>query len=502
VTAPEVVAALARREDALRAYLTRQRWFAGKARGVDRATVEDVAVLDPAGPLLLALVDVDGERYYVPLAVADAAADGDVIVRLGSAVIADAHAEPAFARRLLQVMSAGRDVAGERGRFLGRLLRPGAGPSPAEAASIDARRLSTEQSNTSIALGRDLILKSLRRLRAGINPELEVTRFLAERTSFRSVPPLVGWVDYADAAGDRTTVSVLQGFVDNRGDGWRHVVLALGRALDARVPPSPGASAAACPGSDDSLIGDVRELARVTGQLHVALAADGADPSFAPELVTPEDAERWGAQIARALGRAASDALTAAPNLARALKRGAGALDVRADLGRLVAAGAHKIRCHGDYHLGQVLKTAASFAVIDFEGEPARPLAERREKQSPLRDVAGMLRSFNYAVHTVLREREPAERARAGEWLDTWEREARHAFLGTYADTVAGSPVRLVPPSRGDLRRACAAFEIDKVCYELAYELDNRPDWIAIPLAGLARLLDPAHGGAPAIDPS
>ena len=262
------------------------------------------------------------------------------------------------------------------------------------------------------------------------------------------------------------------------------VLRALGRAAGNARRASP----------DDPLIREMRELGRVTGELHAGLASDSVDPAFAPEPVTAEDARRWESGIAAALDRASSNADRGDPELARALRGvsagGDGTIAIRAGLDLLAAAGAHKIRCHGDYHLGQVLKTRDSFVVIDFEGEPGRPIAERRAKQSPLRDVAGMLRSLNYAVNTVGREREVGDRAQAALWLESWERLARDAFLDGYASATGRSPVRLVPPSRDELLRACAPFEIDKACYELAYELDNRPDWVAIPLAGLSRLLE------------
>jgi maltose alpha-D-glucosyltransferase/alpha-amylase len=290
-------------------------------------------------------------------------------------------------------------------------------------------------------------------------------------------------MDYAGAAGETATLSVLQGFVTNDGDGWRHVLRALSRDATSARRATP----------DDPLVREIRELGRVTGELHAALAADSADPAFAPEPITAEDAARWTSGIAAALDRASSNADRGDPELARALRglsaRGDGITAIRAGLDLLAAGGAHKIRCHGDYHLGQVLKTRDSFVVIDFEGEPGRPIAERRAKQSPLRDVAGMLRSLNYAVNTVGREGEIGNRAQAAIWLERWERLARDAFLDGYTSATRRSPVRLVPPWRDELRRACAPFEIDKACYELAYELDNRPDWVAIPLAGLSRLL-------------
>ena len=159
---------------------------------------------------------------------------------------------------------------------------------------------------------------------------------------------------------------------------------------------------------------------------------------------------------------------------------------MRAGLG----VGGRVIRTHGDYHLGQVLKTRDGFVIIDFEGEPARPLAERRAKLSPLRDVAGMLRSLDYAAHAVAFRRPEADRARALAALTAWEKLAREAFLDGYRRAVAGSAAPLVPESESDFRRACAAFELEKAGYELRYELDNRPDWVAIPLAGITRILE------------
>jgi trehalose synthase-fused probable maltokinase len=481
VTPAEVVAVLEGDGGAaLGEFLRRQRWFAAKARGLDAVRIEDWAVLDQRGPLLLALLDVDGERYYLPLAVSASADEGDAITRVGSQMVVEGHADPAFGMKMLEAIGAGREITGQTGSFRCRPMMPWAAPGGGNATASDVQRLSGEQSNTSIALGRELILKSLRRPRPGVNPEVEITQFLTAR-GFPHVPRLVGWMDHAAADGETATVSVLQGFVDNDGDGWRHVLRALGRDARDTRRASP----------DDPLIRDMTELGRVTGELHAALASDPVDPAFTPEPVTVEDARRWEAGIAAALGRASSNADPGDPELARALRGvsagGDGTLAIRAGLDLLAAAGAHKIRCHGDYHLGQVLKTRDSFVVIDFEGEPGRPIGERRAKQSPLRDVAGMLRSLNYAVNTV--GREARDRSQATLWLESWERLARDAFLDGYARAAKQSPVRLVPPSRADLQQACAPFEIDKACYELAYEIDNRPDWVAIPLAGLCRLL-------------
>ena len=207
---------------------------------------------------------------------------------------------------MLEAISAGREITGRAGSFRCRPMTPWAAPGGRDATAIDVQRLSGEQSNTSISLGRELILKSLRRPRPGVNPEVEITQFLTAR-GFPHVPRLVGWMDHAAADGETATVSVLQGFVDNDGDGWRHVLRALGRAVDSLARPSD-ARDTCCASLDDPLIQDMTELGRVTGELHAALASDPVDPAFAPEPVTAEDARRWESGIAAALDRASSNA--------------------------------------------------------------------------------------------------------------------------------------------------------------------------------------------------
>jgi trehalose synthase-fused probable maltokinase len=358
-------------------------------------------------------------------------------------------------------------VEGRQGRIRfrptpGWAFPSGDGPPP--------RRLGGEQSNTSLVVG-DLVMKSLRRPPPGLNPELEIARFLTTRTAFRDVPRLAGSVEY-EIAGETATLAVVQELVPNAGDGWAYLVSALadrGAAVERRPDP---------------LVDDVRRLGAITGGLHVALASDDADPDFRPEPITHDDVTHWRRDIAHEL--AAADV---APRIAEAVPdapaRAARALAALADLAGAVV----KIRVHGDYHLGQVLKTPDGFAIIDFEGEPARPLAERRRKQSALRDVAGMLRSLDYAAHAVAFRRPPADRAAALGALTAWEALARRAFLAGYHAAAVKSAAPVVPANPADLPRACAPFELQKACYELRYELDNRPDWTAIPLAGISRIL-------------
>ena len=235
----------------------------------------------------------------------------------------------------------------------------------------------------------------------------------------------------------------------------------------------------------DPLLQEVHRLGAVTGGLHAALASDHRDEDFRPEPVGHDDVARWAGDIAREL--AASDVRARlgadGAQTADAVPRALAALDGLP--GETV-----KIRVHGDYHLGQVLKTTDDFVIIDFEGEPARPLGERRQKQPALRDVAGMLRSLDYAVHAIAFRRPESERATALVALTAWEARARDAFLAGYLDTVTESTVPLVPATAEALRSAVAPFELQKAAYELRYELDNRPEWVAIPLAGIRRILD------------
>ena len=449
-------------------FLIRQRWFAAKTRGIAAVDVLDWAILDPDGPLVLLLIAVDGDPYYVPVTVTAEAAPEATLVRAGADAVVDAHHDPRFGRRVLAAIAAGRSADGCHGRFAFRPT-PGWAFAP-DPDALAGRRLTGEQSNTSVVVG-DLVLKSLRRPQPGLNPDLEIARFLTTRTAFRHVPRLAGWVEYTGTS-EPVTLAVLQEFVPNVGDGWTHVVSTLaGRGATIERRP-------------DSLLDDIHHLGAITGGLHVALASDDRDADFRPEPIGRDDVLRWAGEITRELAapdfrrRLAGDPGHVADGVARTLT----ALES-------LAGATVKIRVHGDYHLGQVLKTPDGFAIIDFEGEPARPLAERRQKQSALRDVAGMLRSLDYAAHAVAFGRPEAERAAALAALTAWEAQAREAFLGGYLLSVAESPAPLAPVTAEALRAACGPFELQKAAYELRYELDNRPDWVAIPLAGISRIL-------------
>jgi maltose alpha-D-glucosyltransferase/alpha-amylase len=482
---------------ALRAFVERQRWFAAKARGLEIARVEDWAALREDPPIVLLLIRADEARYYVPVALGQPPADAArTIGPFAGLTLFDGHWHPDFGPCLFDAITSRRVLASTRGRF--RCVAADSWDRFAwdQAKGVPARPHEGEQSNTSIFFDRHLVLKSIRRPEPGINPDFEVLRFLSDRPGFIHAPRLAGWAEYA-GPGETATVAVLQQFVANAGDGWTYVLARLADLCERlAVKDSAGDVAARVAALGAELGADIHELGAVTGKLHAALASNPGLPAFRPEPITMEDVGRWrrgmihdverlaveiaGASSRIPASRAALEALLdACPRIERAAD----------DLVALADGTVHKIRCHGDYHLGQVLKTAESFVVIDFEGEPARPVEERRAKHSPLRDVAGMLRSFDYAVHAALAARTDAERASLRPALDAWKRQATRAFFDCYVTAAGESPARLLPPSAEAARRVCAVFELEKACYELRYELNNRPDWAPIPLAGIARLL-------------
>jgi len=310
-----------------------------------------------------------------------------------------------------------------------------------------------------------------------MHPELEVGRFLTEVAHFKNCVPLAGAVEYVPSSGESSAVALLQAYVPNQGDAWTYTLAYLERFVEGlRENETHGA-----------YLTLIQTLATRTAELHQAFAT-GKDSAFAPEPLTAQDVDTWRARVRQE-----------ADETLRMIERIDKAKPVAAQRTRILAfidgcaapkGKALKTRHHGDYHLGQVLVSNNDFLIIDFEGEPSRPLAESRRKHTPLRDVAGMLRSFSYARgSTQLRERTEPALERLGPALQAWERAARKAFVEAYAATMAGSDVY---ESFEDMRGVLQLAEIEKVLYELRYEAANRPDWIHIPVQGLLALLEGA----------
>ncbi len=493
-------------ESYLPKFISGQRWFGAKSRTVKDVCIEDALTLPEhnAALLLLRVQYVEGapDEYTMPLAVltGDAAeallsdSPEAVIANLhsgtGTIVLADGLVLPAFREALLGMIRdrsdrasrAGGNVHGERSATFQDLYGTEALPS---------RKGSAEQSNSSLLFGNRLILKLFRRLQPGENPDAEIGRFLTEVAHFPHIAPYGGELVYTGGmATEPTTIGLLQGLVQNTGDGWEWTL----RELEAmRELPSAQRQEAS-----RSYLSALRLLGKRTGEMHIALAATTDDPAFRVEENTPasliDDAGRLTRQIEAAMQALKARFATLPDDLvapAAALFARRQQMEKTADALRDTKpdSAGWRTRIHGDYHLGQVLRTGTDFVLLDFEGEPARSLEERRAKANPLKDVAGMLRSISYAGAAGF-----GVAVHAAELRSAWERDASAEFLAGYED--AFSPANTYKrPERDAARSLLNAFLLEKALYELVYEVNNRPGWIGIPLLGVLRLLDGTEAG-------
>jgi maltose alpha-D-glucosyltransferase/alpha-amylase len=364
---------------------------------------------------------------------------------------------------------------------------------------LPARTGSAEQSNTSILYGSSLILKLFRRLQPGENPDVEIGRFLTEIAGFPRIAPFLGEVSI-NPSGEKTTVAMLQGLVKNQGDGWQWFLEQLDGYFEEQGQGDQGNRGMESL-KDNAAIAAAALLGRRTAEMHLALATPTSDPAFSAEPFTAEDLTRDVLRIEEQASSALNTLRAKLPSLpedtiddaAAALARRKELLDRARSIASAQPAGM-RIRIHGDYHLGQILRTASDsqpsagdFVILDFEGEPARPLAERRRKQSPLKDVAGMIRSFSYAAWFGL-DRYRLLHKEAGEdnlrrWARQWEDAVEAAFLEAWRQTIAARPELLPPVEQAEAQ--LSAYILEKTLYELLYELNNRPEWLRIPLAGI-----------------
>ena len=476
--------------EVLPGYLARCRWFGGKAREPREFAVREWVALAAARLAFVEVAYASGpaETYLLPLQCAVGAraealereTPGGVIARFrDDGVLFDAVHDADFRAALFTVLAGGGEVGGA---LIGV---PGSGLAESAPAS---RVLAVEQSNSSIIYGGRVFLKLYRRLEEGVNPDAEILRFLGAR-NFPHVPPFCGALEFRRAGREPQVLALATGMVANDGDAWSFTLRELTRQLECVVAGDASGAARI----EAAYLARAAQLGERTGALHRALAADAADADFAPELLTAADfaelAETVNVTADQVLAGIAArlDALDPATRaLAAELRAAEPALRTRiAALGARPVAAA-KTRTHGDYHLGQVLNTGGDFVIIDFEGEPAKPLAERRRKRSPLRDVAGMLRSFHYAAHRALGTF--AERgAELEPHAELWHERARAAFLDAWIASTAGAA--FVPAERAEFTRLLDAFLLEKALYEVAYELNSRPAWLGIPLRGVAQIL-------------
>jgi maltokinase len=446
-------------ETALGEWLTTRRWFGSKSQSVSGVHVLDVVPLrEEPRPLACALVEArfhagTHDLYQFVVTVSDEAPEDDVIARLDGQVLHDALGDPHESAVIARLMMESASVESAAGCV--RFRWTGAVPPPGEPKNV--RAMGAEQSNSSIVFDEALVLKVFRRLLPGENPELEMLRFLSEH-GFENIAALAGWYDFT---GERmeATLGVLQRFVADGRDGWDV-------ALDAVAG-----------GDAEAFHPRLHELGRVTGDMHTVLGSSSTDPRFAPEEPSAEGLSLLTATIDEEIERVFVD-LPDDPAVEPIAGRGEEIRD-RLRLLSHASAGGRLIRTHGDYHLGQTLLDDA-WVILDFEGEPARSLPERRRKRSPLRDVAGMLRSFSYVASA-------ARILRGSEAPAGWEARAREEFLAGYLETVDPA---LLPAGEAATRKLLSIFELEKAVYELRYELNNRPEWVGIPVAGILRLLE------------
>ena len=510
--------------EALVPFLQRQRWFGGKARAVRAARLLDWGLLRRGmDPLFLTIVDVeygDGgrERYFLPLAIASGADAGggatSAVARVTGArkgLVVDAVSDDRFADAVLAALDHASEIRLKRG--LVRVTRTPAYGEVRGPGALPPKRVSGEQSNTSLTFGDRLIVKLFRRIEGGPNPDVEIGEHLAARTAFRRVPRLAAALQYEQAGEPATHLAMAQELVASQGDGWSYALNELRRYLEEaehRGTPPPELTPTApffhlaqlpTPGAMCDLAGafidSAQMLGRRTAEVHLALSRDATTAPFATEPFTRADADALVADIVAQAKRAAATLAERgdrvppdAAAMAQIVARHADALTAHLQEVRGTEFTAAKSRVHGDYHLGQVLWSEGDFYLLDFEGEPARPLAERRRKQSPLKDVAGMLRSFGYAAyaaafsHTATRSSQPD---RVEQWARAWQVWASAAFLRGYVAAADGAVFLPADPvQRETLLRL---FILDKAFYELNYELNSRPDWARIPLKGILELL-------------
>ena len=441
-------------------WLARQRWYATKSRQIATLDFEQAIALESGSPLVLVLAQAGfatgtHELYQLPLSFVapDELGEREAIQRAQDWVVLDAVADPELGRELLRAIDDERTVETDEGSA--RFHRVGSGgPLRHDAA---ARPIGVEQSNSSIVFADETVLKVFRRLEPGINPELEMLRFLTEH-EFESIAPLQGYYEY-ESRSLYATLGVAQRFMAGAVGGWE-------LALD-RIGTDPAA-----------FLVSLGALGEVTAALHNALASDNDDPAFAPE----EPSQEALALLVATLDEDIDRVFLRLPDDDRVAALAGRGQDVREQISHRaqLGIGGRLIRTHGDLHLGQTLHVPGGWLIIDFEGEPARPLFERRQKNSPLRDVAGMLRSFAYAASASAIQRSlPAP--------GDFERRARESFLERYLTEIDSA---LLPSGDAAIRNLLSIFELEKAVYELRYELDNRPDWLPIPVAGITRLLD------------
>ncbi|HYH41114.1 MAG TPA: maltose alpha-D-glucosyltransferase [Burkholderiales bacterium] len=489
-------------------YLQTQRWYAAKGEAIKAVRLSDQALWETAGcKWMISLFQTEGaaepSRYFMPLALAWEDTEEErmrslapvVIARVRQqasvGVLADALGDERFARAMALQIGRGGEVPMAHGRLRFVPTDSYAQLAGADLAALPVSTPHGQSSNTIVTFGEQLFLKAYRRVRRGVNPEVEIGRFLTDVAHFPNCVPLAGVVDHLASDGTVSTLAVLQAYVRNQGDGWSYTLGYLARFFDEQRTKATEVA----PDVHGAYLSLIQTLGTRTGELHAAFARRTGDAGFDPEPATAQDYSEWkrrvGEDAAAALDLLARRVDQLPPSVmehARALVARRAEVLARIEAQAMPKGVALKTRLHGDYHLGQVLVSKNDFIITDFEGEPARSLEERRRKHTPVRDVAGMVRSFSYAAGTALGRavESPEDEARLAPLAEDWEKETRTAFLTAYDETARAAGIY---KSDGDFRTLLELFELEKALYELRYEINNRPDWVRWPLAGITRLI-------------
>jgi len=517
-------------------YIKGRRWFRGKAREAWAAEIEDIIPMrfdsQTAYFTLLEIEYSEGEpeTYIIPLMTAPPEREDEMageypyatVAHLrrrgknGNMVLIDAMVDREFCKFLLSAIRRRRSFQGIAGTISSsptRLLRRFSSP---EEKDMEPSPMTVEQTNTSVAYGEKCILKLFRRLEEGINPDVEIGRFLTEKTPYINISQVAGSLEYYRGRRRPVSLAILQSFIPNEGDAWQYTLDALERYFETvlahptvQAPPIPRKHLLSLLKEPPSLaketigtyLASAQTLGQRTAELHIALASGLESSDFAPEPFTL----MYQTSLYQSLRGYAIRTFQLLRERIRRLPEEArqdaqAVLDLetaiiehydRVRRGKITAA---RIRCHGDYHLGQVLYTGKDFVIIDFEGEPARSLSERRLKRSPLRDVAGMIRSFHYAAYSAQMKQAPLlpkpeeDLPLLRHWAQHWYIWVAAQFLNTYLDIVG--QIGLVPEDPDQLKILLDAFLLDKAIYEIGYELNNRPEWVRVPLQGILQLCE------------
>jgi len=510
-------------------YIREQRWFGSKAQTIKSVNLFDFILVNRKPPFYILMLvkikfDKSSEIYNLPVGIGKIQKSSSSGEKLPSDTIMEilaagqkyrlynAFIDSEFLIQLFKIIDRPGKKNAQTGYFNSANTRVFRDWKTKHSLNdiYPAHPMKVEQSNTSVIYNDKFVLKNIRKLENGTNPDLEVPLFLTTRTGFGNIPLVAGYINYSDGNGFNTTIASMQKFIPNQGDGWKYTldhlekfyenIYKLDREQSLKSLNTKAAREKQVLQLSNSYLKNIYKLGKITGELHNALSSDSGTPEFAPELISRSDVETWISSIRSYINCVLNDPDIKKSRLPVDIRREVNQVIANTDLylihtgdlNELLTFKMNKTRYHGDYHLGQVLKTKDSFIIIDFEGEPARSINERRSMQSPLKDVAGMLRSFNYAVYSALFGLSDEHMDASGvleKWGLIWEEQVKKTFMNGYFDSTYRAGKGKTGVDESSIMKILAVFQIEKAVYELRYELNNRPEWARIPLQYLLSII-------------